>query len=110
VVGLGYEAPNQRWGVEGIVTLASGKDPADIDAENPRPATDGYGLVDVLAYYRFGERVTVNAGLFNVTDRRYVRWVDTNGIGLMPDGSPAGALGRFSQPGFNYGLNLRVEL
>jgi len=56
-----------------------------------------------MAYINIGDRTRLNAGLFNLTDRTYIRWADTAGIG---GDAPA----RFTQPGFNAALTLRVEL
>ena len=103
VLGVGYAAPDDRWGAEVVWTLSSGKDEGDIDESNPRPASSGYGIVDVLGHMKIGQRVRLNAGLFNVTDKAYIRWTDTAGIG-------ADAPARFTQPGFNAGLTLRLEL
>lgn len=103
VLGVGFEAPDDRWGAEVVWTLVSGKDEADIDESAPRLATPGYGLVDVLVHLDIGQRVRLNAGLFNVTDKTYIRWGDTAGIG---NDAPA----RFTQPGFNAGVTFRVEI
>lgn len=103
VLGLGYRTPDARWGVEVVWTLSSGKDEGDIDASDPRLAAPGYGIVDILAHLQMGRRVRWNAGLFNVTDKTYIRWADTAGIG---NDAPA----RFTQPGFNAGVTMRVEL
>ena len=103
VLGVGFEALDDRWGAEVVWTLVSGKDEADIDESAPRLATPGYGLVDILVHLDIGQRVRLNAGLFNVTDKTYIRWEDTAGIG---NDAPA----RFTQPGFNAGVTFRIEL
>ena len=103
VLGLGYEASDGRWGAQLLWTLAQGKSAGDIDPADPRPPTAGYGILDLLAHVNLGQRLRVNAGLFNITDQTYLRWADTAGIG-------ADAEGRFTQPGFNAGLSLRLEL
>lgn len=103
VVGLDYDAPGDRWGGNLIVSAASGKDETDIDPADPRHAPSGYGVVDLMGYVNFGARVRLNAGIFNLTDRTYIRWADTAGIG-------ADAPMRFTQPGINAALTLRVEL
>ena len=103
VLGVGYDSPGGRWGASLICTLAEGKDQADIDPADPRLPTAGYGVLDLLTYVNLGARVRLNAGLFNLTDRRYLRWVDTAGIG-------SDAPGRFTQPGFNSGITVRIEL
>ena len=102
VLGVAYAAANDRWGGELVWTLVDGKDEDDIDADNPRQPTDGYGLLDLLAYARLTEKVSLNVGLFNLTDKTYIRWADTGGIG-------ADAAARFTQPGFNAGATVRIE-
>ena len=101
VLGVGYDA--ERWGGELVGTLVQGKEAADIDPADGRPATAGYGIVDLLAHIELGSRARVHAGLFNLTDKTYVRWADTAGIG-------ADAMGRFTQPGRNAAITVRVEL
>ena len=103
VLGLGYEAPNGRWGTELLWTLVAGKDASDIDETMPRMPTGGYGIVDLLGHLRFTERIRLHLGLFNLTDRTYLRWADTAAIG---SDAPA----RFTQPGFHAGVTLRVTL
>ncbi|MEO1036003.1 MAG: TonB-dependent hemoglobin/transferrin/lactoferrin family receptor [Pseudomonadota bacterium] len=100
VFGLVYAAPNDTWGGELVLTLVESKDESEIIDPAARAPTDGYGIVDVLAYGNITESLSVNAGLFNVTDKLYTRWADTAGIG-------ADAPLRFTQPGFNAGVNLR---
>ena len=103
VLGLGYDAPGGRWGTELLWTLVGGKDVSDIDAGMPRKPTAGYGILDLLGHLRFTDRVRLHLGLFNLTDRTYLRWADTAAIG---EDAPA----RFTQPGFHAGVTLRVEL
>jgi hemoglobin/transferrin/lactoferrin receptor protein len=62
----------------------------------------GYGIVDLLAHVNVSERIRLNVGLFNLTDKSYIRWADTAAIG-------SDAPVRFTQPGFNAGATLRIE-
>ena len=103
VVGLSFAPGNGRVRIEAILTGARGKDESDIDETAPRFASAGYGTLDLLADVRVAERVRVNVGLFNLTDKAYIRWIDTAGIG---GDAPA----RFSQPGFNGAVTLHVEI
>ena len=102
VLGISYDAPGGRWGSDLVWSAAKGKDATDIDPADPRQEPAGYGVLDFLAYINIGNRTRLNTGLFNLTDKTYVRWADTAGIGLdAPE--------RFTQPGFNAALTLRVE-
>ncbi|MCY4156194.1 MAG: TonB-dependent hemoglobin/transferrin/lactoferrin family receptor [Gammaproteobacteria bacterium] len=102
VLGLGYAAPGDRWGADLVWTLVERKDAENIDSNDPRPETAGYGILDLMAYARFGERVQLSAGLFNLADKAYVRWADTGGIG-------DDAFARFTQPGLNASVTLSVD-
>ena len=90
-------------GLEIVWTLAAGKDEADVDLDEGRLLTPGYGTVDVLTHVDFGDRVRMHAGLFNLADKDYIRWADTAAIGRD-------AAARFTQPGRNAGITLTVEL
>ena len=103
VFGLGYDAPSSKWGGDLIWTLSAGKEESDIDSNNPRIETAGYGTLDLLAYFNINDQWTVNAGIFNLTDKKYIRWTDTTAIGTD-------ALGRFTQPGINGSVTVRFEL
>lgn len=103
VLGLGFAPGNGRVRIEAILTGARGKDESDIDENAPRFASAGYGTLDLLADVRVAERVRVNLGLFNLTDKAYIRWIDTAGIGRD---APV----RFSQPGFNGAVTVHVEI
>ncbi len=102
VLGLAYSTADGRFGAEIVCTLAQGKDAGDIDQNDPRLDTAGYGVVDAIGYVHFSNRLALNIGLFNVTDKTYIRWADSAGIGTD---APL----RFSQPGFNASATLRFE-
>lgn len=103
VFGIGYDSTSERWGARLLCTLSGDKDESDIDPQDPRLPTDAFTLVDLIGWVRFGEGVKVNLGIFNLTDERALRWVDTVGIG---DDAPA----RFTQPGTNAAISVFFEL
>jgi len=99
VIGLEYEG--LEWGAQLVLTAVEEKDQAEIAGS--RLKTSGYGILDLIGYIDLSDSATLNFGLFNLTDKTYIRWADTVAIG---SDAPA----RFSQPGFNAGLSLRVDL
>ena len=103
VFGLSYKNPSERWGGNLYLTLVGAKDLDDIHSDDPRTPVGGYGLIDLMAHYQITDKIRVDAGIFNLTDKSYVRWTDTASIN-------ADAVDRFSQPGINTRLTLRVEL
>jgi len=46
------------------------------DGAAPLVRTAGFVTVDLLAQWRITERLTAQAGLFNLTDRSYLEWTD----------------------------------
>ncbi len=102
VVGLRYDAPNRLWSAELTATFANGKQAEDVASSN-RHLSDGYVQLDLIGQRKFGARVVVNVGVFNITDKEYIRWVDTAAIG-------SDAVQRFTQPGLHYGANIRITL
>jgi hemoglobin/transferrin/lactoferrin receptor protein len=107
VLGLSYAAPSDRWGGEIVWTALAGKDAGDISGD--RLATPGYGLIDVLGRYRIGDSVQLNFGIFNLTDKRYIEWADTPAIAFDATSGSYPEAARFTRPGINAGMSLRVE-
>lgn len=112
VLGLRYDRPNGEWGGELILTLVAPKS-AKTAPENAQYLSAGYAVTDFNAYYRFGEHVTLNAGIFNLFDQTYTDWEDLNTrendphINLGPY-ADAYVRERWSRPGRNVGVTLRV--
>lgn len=102
VVGLIYTPDSQRWGSELILTAAQGKAEDDISEDSTRYLSSGYGALDLLIDFRPIDRMMVNIGLFNLTNKQYIRWIDTVSIG-------SDAPLRFTQPGFNAAVSLRFD-
>ena len=114
VLGIGYDAPAGNWGGEAVWTLVAAKDKDDISNVNDismggdqgadKFAPSGYGIVDLTAYYKPTDSITVNAGVFNVTDKKYFLWNDVRNITVENAG-----INRYTQPGRNYGVSLKWE-
>ena len=117
VLGLGYDAPTGNWGSDLHWTLVAGKDESDIsqgdaaagdmneNGSGEQFATPGYGLLDLTVYYKPHENVTINAGIFNITDKQYWAWDDVRGLSADYVG-----LDRYTQPGRNYSVSIKWEI
>jgi hemoglobin/transferrin/lactoferrin receptor protein len=114
VLGLGYEQDN--YGGLLSWTLVKRKDRVD-DTNFHTPdgvstssqfKTPGYGVLDLSGFYKVTNDVTVNAGLYNLTDKKYWRWDDIrgyDGVGEAGVTAPAN-LDRLTQPGRNFAINV----
>ncbi|MDF9616484.1 TonB-dependent receptor [Pseudomonas entomophila] len=112
VLGLGYE--QQNYG--GLVswTLVKRKDRVDDttffapDGASKQFRTPGYGVLDLTGYYKVTDDITVNAGLYNLTDKKYWQWDDVRGYDALGEAGvtqPAN-LDRLTMPGRNFAINL----
>jgi hemoglobin/transferrin/lactoferrin receptor protein len=110
VSALSYAA-GDRWGVRLTGTTHARQSRADRsailalwDGRPPMPSQfvpGGVTLLDLAGYVNLTKNLRANAGLYNLTDRRYWYWQDVREIDAgRPD------LARFAQPG----LNARVTL
>ncbi|ETI61420.1 TonB-dependent hemoglobin/transferrin/lactoferrin family receptor [Marinomonas profundimaris] len=103
VVGLGYDAPSMQWGGKLNFIWAAGKDEKDITSSNHWLSTSDYNLVDLTAYYKPTDNLTINAGLFNLTDEKYSNWNDIRNIT-----NTSTNLNRYTRTGRNYGVDVTL--
>ncbi len=113
VFGLGYD--QNTYGGLLSWTLVQRKKQVDNTkgAFNPPDGssqfkTPGYGVFDLTGYYKVTEDVTVNAGLYNLTDKKYWNWDDVRGYDSTGEAAPTAPanLSRLTEPGRNFGVNV----
>ena len=101
VLGLRWSPSNLPMESELIWTWSDDKDAEDISSD--RMPTDSYNLFDLLVHYDLSDTWSLDAGVFNLFDEKYIRWADTVSIGTdAPD--------RFTRPGRNFSVTLRARL
>ncbi|PWE41036.1 TonB-dependent hemoglobin/transferrin/lactoferrin family receptor [Pseudomonas prosekii] len=112
VFGLGYDQDN--YGALLSWTLVKRKDRVDSssfktpDGTSTQFKTPGYGVLDLAGFYKVTDDVTLNAGLYNLTNKKYWQWDDVRGYDSVGEASvtqPAN-LDRLTQPGRNFAINL----
>ncbi|MCE4054345.1 TonB-dependent receptor [Pseudomonas sp. Au-Pse12] len=114
VFGLGYD--QDKYGTLLSWTLVKRKDRVDDSAfkapdgltSSSQFKTPGFGILDLTGFYKVTDDVTVNAGLYNLTDKKYWNWDDVrgyDGVGEAGMLNPAN-LDRLTQPGRNFSVNL----
>ena len=114
VFGLGYDQDTYgalvSWTLvkkQNRVDSATFFTPTGIKANGPFK-TPGFGIVDLTGFYKVTNDLTVNGGLYNLTDKKYWNWDDVrsyDGVGEAGVTSPA-SLDRLTQPGRNFAINL----
>jgi hemoglobin/transferrin/lactoferrin receptor protein len=96
VSGVRYEDPKD-WGVEFVGTAVARKsrvsDPTFFQAP-------GYAIFDLLGHYDIGSGFTINAGIFNLFNKKYWIAQDTAGVATT---NPL--IDLFAQPGTTFAVN-----
>lgn len=112
VFGLGYEQPH--YGGLLSWTLVKRKTRVDDttffapDGQSSQFRTPGYGVLDLSGFYKVTDDVTVNAGLYNLTDKKYWQWDSVRGYDGQGEAGvtqPAN-LERLTMPGRNFAINV----
>lgn len=78
VLGLRYDAQSGRWNSELTLTAVEAKTRVD-DTPVDLYQTDGYATLDWIAGVDLGHGLSLNAGVFNLTDTDYIEWTDVRG-------------------------------
>ncbi|HAC58337.1 MAG: TonB-dependent receptor [Parvibaculum sp.] len=99
VLGIAYEG--EVWGSQLVATHGWRDDRNSAPGNFEAPS---YTLVDFMAYYEVSDRFTLNAGIFNIFDEEYYNSQDVAGLAAA---SPI--VGRFAQPGRNFGVNATLK-
>ncbi len=105
-ISLNYDAPDDRWGSALQLTLVDNKDRSDIaerDDGETQVANHGYGVIDLTGYYNINESLRLQAGLYNLTDKKYSQWDDLRGKTVEDD---LAYIDRYSQPGRNASVSI----
>ncbi|OJU20204.1 MAG: TonB-dependent receptor [Sphingomonas sp. 66-10] len=117
VVGIGYDAPERRFGGQIIATHAAQKElgrtvyddtatGAQTTICNGAPCfrPGGFTILDATAYVRVGEALTLRAGVFNILDAKYAWWSDVRGLAANSTVTDA-----YTQPGRNVSASLTAR-
>lgn len=76
VFTLGYIDPEQKFGSDLSWTLVARKNRINKEELANPISRSGYGLVDLTGWWQLTDNLSVNAGIYNLTDKRYWNWND----------------------------------
>ena len=103
VLGLSWFSPGGDWDLAITGTFTSAKGKSDIDqAEADRFATPGWTTIDLSAGWGPRDWVEVRAGIFNLADKTYWRWLDVANLEFDDPMIPL-----LSRPGRSYSITAR---
>jgi hemoglobin/transferrin/lactoferrin receptor protein len=105
LLGLSWISADERWDFNATATFTANKKDREIDSsDDPRFATPAWTTVDLTAGWRPAARFEIRAGVFNLTDETYWRWLDV--ANLEADNPMIGLL---SRPGRSYSLTAGIS-
>ena len=103
VAGLAWEPPGRGYGGELHATWAARKTRVDASA-GTLFATPSYTTIDLTGFAKLGRHATLQAGVFNLFDRKYWLWSDMNNVL-----NPGATVDRYTQPGRNFAVQAKLE-
>lgn len=122
VVGLGYDEPEEKWGITGLMTYSKGKSNAEligseevgkltIDATSTKKRTKSWRIYDVVGYVNIKDFLTLRAGVYNLFNTRYVTWesVRQSSVNSLNRHQKIGSYERYAAPGRNYTLSVEMK-
>lgn len=123
VLGLGYQQPDDRWGLSTQISYFARKNPNDTVADpgSTRGPTfpfarhhRAYWLVDLTGHYRLGRHITLRGGVYNLFNRKYYTWDSIRSIrefGTVNrvDNQTHAGISRFQAPGRNFSVVLEAK-
>ncbi|MEX4247076.1 TonB-dependent hemoglobin/transferrin/lactoferrin family receptor [Haemophilus influenzae] len=124
VYGLGYDHPSQKFGFNFYTTHVASKNPEDtydIYAEDKKQAntsikwrSKSYTILDLIGYVQPIKNLTIRAGVYNLTNRKYITWdsarsIRSFGTSNVIDQKTGQGINRFYAPGRNYKMSVQFE-
>lgn len=123
VIGLGYDQPEGKWGVNGMLTYSKAKEITELlgsrallngnsrDTKATARRTRPWYIVDVSGYYTIKKHFTLRAGVYNLFNYRYVTWenVRQTAGGAVNQHKNVGVYNRYAAPGRNYTFSLEMK-
>lgn len=109
VVGVNWRDAARRYGGQLIATHSGGKEASRVDqAACSAPECfipSGFTILDMTAWWNLTDSLTLRAGIFNLTNKKYWWWSDVRG---QSTSSPV--LDAYTQPGRNASASLTWRL
>ncbi|HHF7035469.1 TPA: TonB-dependent hemoglobin/transferrin/lactoferrin family receptor, partial [Haemophilus influenzae] len=124
VYGLGYDHPNHKFGFDFYTTHVASKNPEDTynmfyKEEGKTDSTikwrsKSYTILDLIGYVQPIKNLTIRAGVYNLTNRKYITWdsarsIRSFGTSNVIDQSTGQGINRFYAPGRNYKMSVQFE-
>ncbi|MBF4343860.1 TonB-dependent receptor, partial [Vibrio anguillarum] len=107
VAALNYDDESTTWGTSLKLNYTAAKSAGNINRDQLNSGTENQvelpsaTIVDITAYFKPMQDVTITAGIFNLTDKEYYRWNDIRGKTNLDND--------YSQAERNYAITAKYE-
>lgn len=122
VFGLGYDHPQQKWGLNLTAIYSNQKNLDEILSEEiaykgkvlyktaANKTTKPWHTVDISGYYKIKDLITLRAGIYNIFDYKYLTWeaVRQSAEGAINQHKNVN-YARYAAPGRNFALSLEIK-
>ena len=120
VAGIGYDSPNDRWGVNMTATYSKAKNTDELLGEQiagrqsgiaaTKIASKRWYTYDLTGYMNINKNFTLRAGVYNLLNRKYSTWESirqssVNSVNQDASTNPV----RFAASGRNFNLALEMK-
>jgi len=114
-IKLAYDDPDKRYGGGLIMTSVKNKqaNTSDVSTNSSLSGTHfmvpGYTTFDLTTYWKLAKNVTLHAGIYNLTDKKY--WNYATVRALTTSGTYASTIfNRAAEPGRNFAVSVNVSM
>lgn len=122
VVGMGYDHPDEKWGITGLMTHSKGKSNAELvgseshggqvyDLTSTKKRTKPWTTYDVIGYVKVKDFLTLRAGVYNLFNTRYVTWesVRQSSVNSLNSHRNVNSYERYAAPGRNFTVSAEMK-
>ena len=124
ILGIGYEDPNDRWGINAKASYFGAKKAKDAQiiqySANFEREVKTYPylnssavLFDLYGFYKVNKNISLRAGLYNLFNRKYHTWDTLRGINKVSTTDSVDqerkGLERFYAPGRNFAGSIEIR-
>ena len=124
ILGIGYEDPNDLWGINAKASYLGAKKAKDAQivqyTANFEREVKSYPylnnsavLFDLYGFYKVNKNITLRAGLYNLFNRKYHTWDTLRGINKISTTDSVDKEGkgleRFYAPGRNFAASIEIR-
>lgn len=111
-IGIAYDSPSEKWGVEWKTYFSAAKKASDIADEDLNASygalspIGGYSVSNLTTYFRPTKGLQINAGVHNIFDKKYAVWSESQSTNAYYQSLPYDYV---TEPGRTFSIDFRYD-